>query len=86
VRESVMADLRKSFRPEFLNRIDETILFKPLTLEEITSIVDLLMVDLEQASGGPPNYREARCEGERVGGREGLRPGLWPRVPLETKR
>jgi ATP-dependent Clp protease ATP-binding subunit ClpA len=37
VRESVMAELRKSFRPEFLNRVDETILFKPLSLEEITS-------------------------------------------------
>ncbi len=48
VRESVMADLRKSFRPEFLNRIDETILFKPLTREEIASIVDLLMVDLNK--------------------------------------
>jgi ATP-dependent Clp protease ATP-binding subunit ClpB len=48
VRESVMAELRKSFRPEFLNRIDETILFKPLTLEEITSIVDLLMADLNK--------------------------------------
>ena len=35
VRESVMAELRQAFRPEFLNRIDETILFKPLTLEEI---------------------------------------------------
>ena len=48
VRESVMADLRKSFRPEFLNRIDETILFKPLTLEEITNIVDLLLADLNK--------------------------------------
>ena len=48
VRESVMAELRKSFRPEFLNRIDETILFKPLTLEEITSIVDLLIADLNK--------------------------------------
>jgi ATP-dependent Clp protease ATP-binding subunit ClpB len=48
VRESVMADLRKSFRPEFLNRIDETILFKPLTLEEITIIVDLLLADLNK--------------------------------------
>ncbi len=48
VRESVMAEVRRSFRPEFLNRIDETILFKPLTLEEITSIVDLLMADLNQ--------------------------------------
>lgn len=48
VRESVMAELRKSFRPEFLNRIDETILFKPLTLEEITKIVDLLLIDLNK--------------------------------------
>ncbi len=48
VRESVMAELRKSFRPEFLNRIDETILFKPLTLEEIETIVDLLLVDLNK--------------------------------------
>jgi ATP-dependent Clp protease ATP-binding subunit ClpB len=48
VRESVMAELRKSFRPEFLNRIDETVLFKPLSLEEITSIVDLLMADLNR--------------------------------------
>src|ERR1700677_4100063 len=48
VRESVMAELRTSFRPEFLNRIDETILFKPLTLEEIGSIVDLLLADLNR--------------------------------------
>ena len=48
VRESVMADVRKAFRPEFLNRIDETILFKPLTLEEIETIVDLLLVDLNK--------------------------------------
>ncbi len=48
VRESVMAELRKAFRPEFLNRIDETILFKPLTLEEITIIVDLLLADLNK--------------------------------------
>ena len=46
VRESVMADLRKTFRPEFLNRIDETVLFKPLTLEEIAQIVDLLIADV----------------------------------------
>ncbi len=48
VRESVFAELRKAFRPEFLNRIDETILFKPLTLEEITRIVDLLLADLNK--------------------------------------
>ena len=48
VREGVMAEVRRAFRPEFLNRIDETILFKPLTLEEITKIVDLLLADLNR--------------------------------------
>ena len=47
-RESVMADLRDHFRPEFLNRIDDVVLFKPLSLEEITSIVDLLLARLNQ--------------------------------------
>ncbi|QYY35443.1 ATP-dependent chaperone ClpB [Ruficoccus sp. ZRK36] len=46
VRESVMTELRAGFRPEFLNRIDDIVLFKPLTLEEITKIVDLLVADL----------------------------------------
>ncbi|MBP6863889.1 MAG: ATP-dependent chaperone ClpB [Candidatus Didemnitutus sp.] len=48
VREAVMADLRQAFRPEFLNRIDETILFKPLALEEIERIVDLLLADINR--------------------------------------
>ena len=48
VRESVMADLRASFRPEFLNRVDETVLFKPLTLEEIERIVSLLIADINR--------------------------------------
>jgi len=48
VREAVMADLRATFRPEFLNRIDETVLFKPLSLEEIEQIVDLLIADVNK--------------------------------------
>ena len=48
VRESVMADLRSSFRPEFLNRVDETVLFKPLALEEIERIVTLLLADINR--------------------------------------
>ncbi|MXX12640.1 MAG: ATP-dependent chaperone ClpB [Gemmatimonadetes bacterium] len=45
-RDAVMAELRQQFRPEFLNRIDDVVLFKPLLLSEITKIVDLLIVDL----------------------------------------
>jgi ATP-dependent Clp protease ATP-binding subunit ClpB len=48
VRESVLADLRDQFRPEFLNRIDDVVLFKPLSLEEITEIVDLLLAGLNK--------------------------------------
>jgi ATP-dependent Clp protease ATP-binding subunit ClpB len=44
----VMRDLRGSFRPEFLNRLDEIILFKPLTRENISHIIDLLIVDLNK--------------------------------------
>ena len=41
-----MNDLRNHFRPEFLNRLDETILFKPLTKSNIASIIDLLLAEL----------------------------------------
>jgi ATP-dependent Clp protease ATP-binding subunit ClpB len=46
VRKQVMAELRRVFRPEFLNRVDDIVLFKPLTLEEIKKIIDLLTGDL----------------------------------------
>ena len=46
--ELVMNELRAHFRPEFLNRLDETILFKPLTKENIGGIVDLLIADLNK--------------------------------------
>jgi ATP-dependent Clp protease ATP-binding subunit ClpB len=45
-RDRVMSDLRAQFRPEFLNRVDETVLFKPLTLSEIERIVDLQIEDV----------------------------------------
>ncbi len=46
--EAVMNELRGHFRPEFLNRLDETIMFKPLTKENIGGIVDLLITDLNK--------------------------------------
>ncbi len=46
--DKVMEQLRASFRPEFLNRLDEIIMFKPLTKDNIGSIVDLMMKDLNQ--------------------------------------
>ncbi len=46
--KAVMAQLRKSFRPEFLNRLDEIILFKPLSKGNIRDIVDLLLQDINR--------------------------------------
>lgn len=50
-RREVMDELRQSFRPEFLNRLDDVVLFKPLTLEEIGRIVDLQMGELRARLG-----------------------------------
>jgi ATP-dependent Clp protease ATP-binding subunit ClpB len=47
-REQVMAELRKAVRPEFLNRIDDVVMFKPLSIEEIAKIVDLLIASINQ--------------------------------------
>ena len=46
--QMVMQDLRNHFRPEFLNRLDETILFKPLTKDNISHIVDLMVADVNR--------------------------------------
>ena len=45
-RERVLAEMRDYFRPEFLNRLDDIVLFKPLTLAEIEHIVDLMLGDV----------------------------------------
>jgi len=47
-RAQVMAALRSHFRPEFLNRVDDTVLFKPLTEKDIVQVVDLFLHDLKQ--------------------------------------
>lgn len=54
-RTAVMTELRSHFRPEFLNRVDDIVLFKPLTMNEIVKIVDLLMQSLR-----------ARLESKRI--------------------
>jgi ATP-dependent Clp protease ATP-binding subunit ClpB len=47
-----MGELRTQFRPEFLNRVDDIVLFKPLTLEEIARIVELQVDDLRDRLAG----------------------------------
>ena len=43
-----MGELRRAFRPEFLNRLDEIIMFKPLTKENLSGIIDILMEGLKK--------------------------------------
>jgi ATP-dependent Clp protease ATP-binding subunit ClpB len=50
-RNQVMAKLREFFRPEFLNRLDDVVLFKPLRPQDIRSIVDLLVADVRRRLG-----------------------------------
>ena len=47
-RAAVMGELRRAFRPEFLNRLDEIIMFKPLTKENLSGIIDILMEGLKK--------------------------------------
>ena len=50
--EAVRAELRRSFRPEFLNRLDEIIMFRPLTRENLTGIVDIMVDGLRERLAG----------------------------------
>jgi ATP-dependent Clp protease ATP-binding subunit ClpB len=65
VRKEVFAEMRAAFRPEFLNRVDETVLFKPLTLDEIKQIVGLQVADLNRRlkeRGVKVELNKAACE------------------------
>jgi ATP-dependent Clp protease ATP-binding subunit ClpC len=48
MKEKVMAEVKKSFRPEFLNRLDEIIVFHELTEEQLRNIVELMVIDLQK--------------------------------------
>ena len=57
-RAAVEALLKQSFRPEFLNRLDEIVFYKPLTKDNITHIIDLIMKDLN----GRLADKQLKCE------------------------
>ncbi|MGH2358401.1 MAG: AAA family ATPase, partial [Candidatus Limnocylindria bacterium] len=52
MKDKVLSELKNTFRPEFLNRIDATIVFRQLTREEIRAIVDLLLVRIKEQLAG----------------------------------
>ena len=73
-RERVMASLRSAFRPEFLNRLDEIVLFKPLTLPEIERIVDLMFNDLRARLADRQMTLEISQEARRYIAEQGFDP------------
>ncbi|MDF7799771.1 ATP-dependent chaperone ClpB [Pontiellaceae bacterium B1224] len=82
VREIVMGALRSQFRPEFLNRVDETVLFKPLTLNEITSIVGLLIEELQTRLAQQGLSMEISREATEYIAKEGFDP-IYGARPLK---
>ncbi len=60
----LLDELRKSFRPEFLNRVDEIIVFDPLDKEQLAQIVELLLGDLRQLVEGQGMYLEVTAAAE----------------------
>jgi ATP-dependent Clp protease ATP-binding subunit ClpB len=73
-REGVMAELRRHFRPEFLNRVDDVVLFKRLTLPQIERIVELQFEQLRQRLAERRMTLELTEEGRRVIAAEGFDP------------
>jgi ATP-dependent Clp protease ATP-binding subunit ClpB len=74
VRVRVLDELRGIFRPEFLNRVDDIVLFKPLALEEIEQIVDLLIDDLRSRLAESRISLELTEEARALIAREGYDP------------
>ena len=75
----VMGALRSHFRPEFLNRIDETVLFKPLTFTEIERIADLQLDELRERLAAQRITLEATEEARRVMAEQGFDPAYGAR-------
>ena len=77
VRDQVMEVVRAHFRPEFLNRLDEIILFHRLKRDDMTAIVDIQTRAPEEAARRPQDHHRSRQGGARMACREGLRSRLW---------
>jgi ATP-dependent Clp protease ATP-binding subunit ClpC len=79
MREQVMEELRRTFRPEFLNRLDEIIVFRPLTHEQIKAIVGILMERVRRELRGQTMDLEVTPAAQEVLAREGYDPKFGAR-------
>jgi ATP-dependent Clp protease ATP-binding subunit ClpC len=79
MKEKVTEELKKSFRPEFLNRIDEVIVFNELSMDEVTAIVDLLTKRVQEQLEGQGLGLELTPEAKRLLAEKGYDPQLGAR-------
>ena len=98
MKEKVNDALKEHFRPEFLNRIDEIIVFHELSQDEVTQIVDLMIKRVTEPARGPgPRASSSPPAAKTAPGRQGLRPharapgrcagpsSAWSRTPLSER-
>ncbi len=79
IKERVTGELKRAFRPEFLNRVDETIVFHELTSEEIHSIVDLMVARLREQLGAQGIGITLKPEARDLLAKEGFDPAFGAR-------
>jgi ATP-dependent Clp protease ATP-binding subunit ClpB len=82
VETHVMAELRRNFKPEFLNRVDDIIIFHPLSMDQIEHIVDLQLERLKKLLGDRKITLELTPEAKHVLAEEGFDPAFGAR-PLK---
>ena len=82
LKEDLMIELRRHFRPEFLNRIDETLIFHALTKEEIKQIVDIQLRNLSKRLADQDIALEVTPEAKNLLADEGYDPSFGAR-PLK---
>ena len=84
IKEKVMGELNKTFRPEFLNRIDEVIVFKSLTKEEIKKIADLMLDEVRILLKEQKIDLEVKDKAKEILAREGYDPNFGARPLRRT--
>jgi len=84
IKEKVMGELNKTFRPEFLNRIDEVIVFKSLTKEEIKKIADLMLDEVRILLKEQKIDLEVKDKAKEILAKEGYDPNFGARPLRRT--
>jgi len=84
MKEHITEELRRTFRPEFLNRIDEVIIFRPLTGDQIKAIVDILIARVQRELRGQNMQLELTAAAKDLLAKEGFDPTFGARPLRRT--